>query len=364
MTGFYTPNLLKSFQSNLHIHIGTDINSDPAHLSHLEDQAVRARTHGKYDKYYFQIIEVDADRNIRLVYGTKEALEKKYSLNSRYLPTSGSKVDTAFVPVISDSQTKDPLRTAQHSTVRFLLQCRKLSQLVTSAWLDDDQIPENKSDKIQTLKKILASYNIIPKAALLNADGQEVPKLNLSGLPEPSEIEGKISEINGENKYLSDYLIKSTHKSFSSISLSLLLCGQVCYSRKNDDNQWTMIEPIFSTYEMVQEYALDVSWDTFYATRSDISHAGGTPTPPYTHVTLGIPPKPNEFSLGKKQIEEWVTAKDYDKKDYDEKDNDEQDNDEQDNQYPFYPPKDSDDWKTQQLKFVVPPFPYIPLSTV
>ena len=232
------------------------------------------------------------------------------------------------------------MKTSVLSTVRFLLQCRKLSQILAYTWLDPDRIPENKKHQIKLVRKILDSYNIIPDTYWAN-DQNQVERIK------DIEVEKKLLEIKETKDGLLNLLIKPEYISYRSISLALLLSGQAYYRGAGD--QWKRIcDPIFSTYEMIWEYAVDVSWDTFYATRIDISQAGERPTPPYTKVTLSYPPRPNEFSLEQDKIQEWVTAEE----------------DFKDSKYPFYPEEDTPDWHNHQLKFVVPPYPYIPLSTI
>jgi hypothetical protein len=148
-----------------------------------------------------------------------------------------------------------------------------------------------------------------------------------------------------------DYLIKPEYVSYGSISLSLLLSGQAYYQ---EENQWKQIWPsILSTYETIWEYGLDVSWDTFYASRIDLSKAGYLAKPPYTKVTLGYPPRPSKFNLTQENIKSWAEAHET-AEDEDLKIN---------NGLPFYPKINSTEWTEKKLKFVAAPYPYIPLST-
>ena len=324
MTQIYTPNFVKNCQSNLHIKIGAE-----SRYSHEITEP------NKYDEYYFQILIFEDVEGVgKLVYGTKSDLQDTYNLDPSSFPTPGVIVDPKFV------SATDQIETAVLSTVRFLLQSRKLSQIMTYTWLEPDRIPENKKHQIKLIRKILDSYNIIPDTYWVN-DQNEVERIKAI------EIEKKLLEIKETKDGLLNLLIKPEYISYCSIFLALLLSGQAYY--QDEGNQWTRIcEPIFSTYEIVWEYALDISWDTFYASRIDLSQAGQIPKPPYTKVTFGYPSRPDEFSLGQDRIEKWVTAQ--------EKYSD-------DNEYPFYPQEETKEWQNQQLKFVVPPYPYIPLST-
>ncbi|GBF81827.1 hypothetical protein [Aphanothece sacrum] len=187
--------------------------------------------------------------------------------------------------------------------------------------------------KIELTRIILDTYNIIPDSYILS---EKVPDLRLKQM---------LLEIEKKNPQLLDFLIKPESVSYASIPLALLLCGQAYYYEENGELT-RICDPILSTYELIWEYAVRLSWDTFYATRIDISQAGLSPKPPYTKVTMGYPPKPNEFSLKEEHIKEWVTAKEH----Y------------ECGGYPFYPEKDSENWKNKQLDHVVAPYPYIPLS--
>ncbi|NES63986.1 MAG: hypothetical protein F6K24_01300 [Okeania sp. SIO2D1] len=223
--------------------------------------------------------------------------------------------------------------------MRFLLQCRLLSQIVTYTWLETKQIQKRKREEVQFVRKIFDEYNISPEVYWENDQTEPFNDIH---------IERKLLEIKENNQELLSYLILPTSMSYGSIALALLLSGQAYYRKEPGNNKLEMIwEPIFSTYEMIWEYAMDVSWDTFYATRIDLSRTGLTPEPPYTKVTLGYPPKPNEFSLDKNQIKEWATAEEYPV---------------EDNKFPFYPQEGTPDWENQQLQFVFPPYPYVTLS--
>ncbi|NEQ75794.1 MAG: hypothetical protein F6K23_23775 [Okeania sp. SIO2C9] len=285
-----------------------------------------------YDEYIFQILLYE-NQEFKLVYGKKKDIHKNYNIDSLSL---GVNVDPNFV----DKQD------IEYPTVFFLLKCRKLSQVVTSTWLTPSQIDQieaknnTRKNQIILTRQILDSYNIIPHATYWlhkqneSNDEYELRKVN------DQDIHTRLEEE--DNQF---YCITPTHISYRSISLVLLLCGQAYYK---ENNAWTKIcEPIFSTYETIWEYGLDISWDTYYSTRIDVSQAGKMPVPPFTSVVLGYPPKPNTFSLEDDKIEYWVNSNEYDSGE---------------NKYPFYPQKGTIEWEKKDLKYIVPPYPYIPLS--
>ncbi len=321
----FTPGFIRGLRSNLNFNIGID----PTDSESRSESA-------NYDDHYFQIIIFEnLEEAPKLVYGTKKDIEDTYSLEKKTdspldpnFPTLGALVDQGFLP------PNGPLRNAERSTIRFLLQCRKLSQLMAHTWLDD--APEN----IKFAKKIFDSYNLIPETFWL--EGSEEPKGSINN----TQLTENLLGIKEENQGKDSFLIKPQYTSYSSISLALALCGQAYYYPGKSRQLTRICKPIFSTYEMIWEYALDLSWDTFYASRIDISAATGNPQPPYTRVTLGYPPQPYEFSSpeGQGKIEKWATLEDDDK------------------EFGFYPDPSTDDWDNQQINCVEPPYPYLPLS--
>ncbi len=317
----FTPSFLKGLRSNLNYQIPTNTTAiefyDGVDLT-------------QYNKYYFQVLVFEnVDEDPKLIYGTKEDLQTKYGFDVSDFPSYGVEVDRGFLST-SDSR----LKAATFSTVRFLLQCRRLSQLMSYTWLNE--VPEN----IKLSRKVFDSYNLIPETFWLERD-------TLETIDNDFKLNKKLSRLkNTEDDLLDYFLIKPKYISYTSISLALLLCGQAYYLDQDNNNKWTKIcDPIFSTYEMVWEYALELSWDTFYASRIDLSSSTGMPQPPYTKVTLGYPPRPDEFSCGQDKIEKWATAQD------------------DDEGLGFYPEEGSADWNNQQLKRVEPPYPYLPLSS-
>ena len=308
MTFSYNYNLIQALKSNLSVR---------HHMVHFDNPGEKRQL----DDRIFQILLYE-DEEFKLVYGKRKDINKKYDIESL---SSGVEVDKNFV---------DP-QSIEYPTVFFLLKCRKLSQLVASTWLTPSQIEaKNNSlkNQIPLTRKILDSYNIFPSSTYWLCDDSELRQVD------DRFILGKLED----NDF---YCIKPTHISYRSISLVLLLCGQAYYK---ENNAWTKIcEPIFTTYETIWEYGLDISWDTFYSTRIDVSQAGIIQVPPFTSVVLGYPPKPNTFSLQDDKIEHWVDSNEHDSGE---------------NKFPFYPQEGTTEWEKKDLKYIIPPYPYIPLS--
>lgn len=352
MTRIYTPDYIKSLQAKLKGHIDDDIDvkETPTPNRVLNEQEFL----NQYSHYYAQILILEAEQDTKtgdikyfpkLVYGKKQDIQNKYKLENSFFPSSGVKVDKNFLSTDTKNPIEKEIKLSTYSTVRFLLQCRKLSQIFTSTWLDPQNLPEKEKLTIPLTKQILDSYNIVPETYWLKTPEENLaPETRLSDL----QLEKKVISVQETEPKYSSFLVSPESLGYSSIALGLLLSGQAYCQDKN--GQWQRIcESIFSTYEIVWEYCLDLSWDTFYATRVDLSQSGEKPKPPYTKVTLCYPPRPSEFNLTQKQIQDWVTAAE------ESSDN---------NLFPFYPMTDSTEWKEHELNFVVPPYPYIPLSCV
>ncbi|MBD2386443.1 hypothetical protein [Cylindrospermum sp. FACHB-282] len=352
------------------------------------------------DDDLFQILTIErksGKTEKKLVYGTRKDLHKYYKIAKDQLPTEGAEVKLDFV------EKDEP----QFSAVRFLLQCRQISQMMSYTWLDDEKLQEYElkagtdtpkkvtRTQIELVREIFNSYNIIPAVA------KNFPLCWLERHPLSNDIEHetlrynelreKLFEYEKKHPKFLTYIIKPQYLSYNTISLSLLLSGQVYYQDEHEPDKWKQLWPsILSTYEMVWEYALDISWDTFYSSRVDIAQAGYPPTPPYTKVTFGYPPKPSEFNLTQENIQIWAEAAEevpenskvtfgYPPKPTEfsltqeniqiwvEEVEELPENSEEESpnrrKFPFYPERTSSGWNSKNLQYVSPPFPYIPLST-
>lgn len=319
MAQVFTRSYVQNLQSNLSIKIG---------------QGPKSIDGNQYNDYYFQLLIFENEDPPKLVYGTKKALQTKYNLAPSSFPSSGAKVDPKFFP----SQPKDdPLAQAELSTVYFLLQTRKLSQMIAYTWLEPENIPDEMKAKVNLVRKILRFPH---------------QKVCTYWLDNPQEAESPISEIDLSRKLLGDsethpkkykysWLIQPDNINYDFIALALLLCGQAFYKDKN--GQFAHIwEPIGSIYQLIFEYGLDVSWELFHGVMTELVHTGKDF--PAGKITVPYPPRPSEFNVSQSDIQTWAKAKEHD------------------GPYPFYPSEHSEDWKNHQLKHVYPPSPYIPLS--
>ncbi len=292
-----------------------------------------------YDPYYFQILVVERDEdkignNIKTTLITKTRKSfSEYPLQERgtiadRLPSKGVKVSEEFLPITTkDDNDCDKIisgNLAIYPTVRFLLQCRKLSQLIGITWLSENSFDQDiEYRKACFAREIFFAANIKPDRYERERQG--------------NEDVGK--DINLSHHEHTKYLIKRGSLSWQGINLSLLFAGQVYM--EEGGKYIPISESILSTYELVYEYGLKVSWDTFYANRTDYAQSGFNAKPPYYEVLIGYPPRPElgEFTVKEEDIKKWVDAP------------------EDGGDIPFYG-KDG----SGNLKYPYPPYPYIPMS--
>ncbi|MEA5536949.1 hypothetical protein [Crocosphaera sp. XPORK-15E] len=327
MEKVFTPNFVQNLQSNLHTNVGLE----PIQL--IQDNQ---NSPSLCNDYYFQLLifedsECNEESKFKLVYGKKTDLDQYYNLDPMAFPTSGVNVREDFTKQEETTEPLDPLAHIEWGTVHFLLQTRKISQLIAYTWLEEQNIPNDLKENVKLARKIFKKYREKPDTYWL--------KNGL--LTSVSNINAKLSEIHNSPK--DHFLIKSDHISYDAISLALLFCGQAYY--KNLDGQYSRIwEPIASIYQIIVEYGIEVSWESFHGTTIELINGGKGKQYPANKVIIPYPPRPSEFDLSQQEIKEWATAKD------------------DGNVYPFYPPVETQDWTEHQLQYVSPPTTYIPLS--
>ncbi|NEP55494.1 MAG: hypothetical protein F6K31_00335 [Symploca sp. SIO2G7] len=113
-----------------------------AYVPTLLEKEDSSQTSSVYNRYYFQILTFDElTDDFKLVYGSKAALEKEYGLEPGAFPTFGVHLREDFLTATpEDGQIEEQQKIAEAATIRFLLQSRKLSQIMTYTWLDQDKI--------------------------------------------------------------------------------------------------------------------------------------------------------------------------------------------------------------------------------
>jgi len=299
---------------------------------------------------------------------------KKYKLHKLHpdseesvadrLPADGAKPDPDFFKTkTEDDISEDDI--SKYTSVRILLQTRLISQLIAQSWLPDkgkneaikylfltgcqppdsyhgpdeadnpifdhvDDFDRHAADKwsdnlCKAMHKLIKSY----------ASGNKSSQDKLKNQDESSQDELKNILVPG-------------FQNWWSLRLSLLLAGQAYL--KEEETYIPLSDSIFGAYEIAQLYSFNVSWSTFVGVIEELPKLG-TPQyqyPPAQQITIPYPPRPtlNEYTLSEGEICRWAEAK-LGKPGIHEDD------------LQFYSPEQND----KTVKYHVPPFPYLPLSS-
>ncbi|MDJ0583057.1 hypothetical protein [Crocosphaera sp.] len=249
-----------------------------------------------------------------------------------FLPTTGVRVDHKFIEHLADKHQIEA-ELADFSTVRYLLQGRKISQLLTKTWLDLKEVKQGwERDRLSYIKQLVLSHNL--------------------AVDEPKRIETLFDKLKSEDKRT--YVITPEMRNYNGIRLSLLLAGQAYkYVEENEygDNPegYVLInESLLSSYEIALEYIFKVSWDTFSSSIAEIQQPGLNQRGPYLDVTLGYPPRPSlgsQTTLTQNKLQAWADAE------------------ESSGDFRFYPPYSDGKYQSETIEYVMPPYPYLPGST-
>ena len=310
-----------------------------------------------------------------LAWGTKAQLQQGFDIDEQelFLPSKGAEVCSDFLNVCGSNDSERAINLSMYNPIRFMLQCRVLSQLITKTWLwKESKKNEPEYQKIFCIKEILSrKFNESPN--ILWASDRYVKN-------ETDMLE-----------HLQKYVKESKDKDFSltinplsnpiaykTIQLALLLAGQAYLKIQG---KWVSVlqEPILSTYEIVMEYSFNVNFDSYTASRVDLVRGTEPPQPPYYQVEIPYPAKPVSESLCEDRIKLWAEAPLWAEKQLPLTDGEvsllsvdgkqplwvkEVGEDNIKNKLPFYPEKGNEDYSNKKLRYVNPPFAYIPLSCV
>lgn len=256
------------------------------------------------------------------------------------LPAAGAKPDPAFITPTDD-------KISQYTSVRILLQTRLISQLIAQSWLPDNG-EENEAIKylFLTVNQPPDSYNGPDNRDNQIFDGGQ----GFDNLCKARDelIKSYASGNQSSQAELKEILVPGL-LNWWGLRLSLLLAGQAYLKEK--ETYIPLSDSIFGAYEIAQLYSFDVSWSTFIGVIEELPKLG-TPQyqyPPAQKITIPYPPRPSldGFTLSKDEITQWATAK-LGKPGTDE------------GPWTFYPgPND----EPNTVKYHVPPFPYLPLSS-
>ena len=248
MTQVYNQDLIKRLQSNPNVNV----------FDVREDVQIK-----KNENHYFQLLIFEDKESMPLeVYGTKKALREYYQLdNDNDFPTSGVKVKENFL------RSTDKDEYEYDSMIHWLLQTRKLSQMISYTWLSEtklNEIDDDIKDQVSLVKRILKKPQLDRKLVYVNhvnQDYKQIKDLDELHKEDPNMKLWTGSDSSEQSKY-SDFLIKANHINYNFIPLALLLCGQAFY-KKNGKYQ-RIWEPIASIRQVIMELGIEISWDTFY----------------------------------------------------------------------------------------------------
>ncbi|NET26151.1 hypothetical protein [Okeania sp. SIO1I7] len=294
--------------------------------------------------------------------GTKDELKKQFSncrlhtenglLTDRIdkLPYSGINMEQIF-PNRNNFQSFREVQ-GQYTMVRRLFQARKLSQLIAKSWLNVDAVnaqQEDKNEEFLTQEENVRRLRVIRKLFLT---GNQVL--------DSSEQVKFFNRNNWINLKKEPYVIRPEQENWQSICLNLLFCGQAYleYKHQNQKKYIPLWVPILSTYEASCFYAFSINSDTFTGTIEERQKIGtANPPPPYYTASIPYPPRPHtgsEFDLLRdSMIKKWAYAKDVELTAKDAHPS---------NEELSFCEKAWDDKDGINIKFVVPPYPYLPMS--
>ncbi|WP_016951291.1 hypothetical protein [Anabaena sp. PCC 7108] len=300
-------------------------------------------------------------------YPSKEENSNELTAIGDYLPSNGLVFTEGFIKKIFSDQEQINLQEISkvndfYSTTRSLYITRKISQLLAKSWYAYLTATATRTwDNF-----ICDNWQSIDPEILDGLIIREILLFDNQYSPDSYEFEKDLL-----NKYYehAKTLILPASKAWQGICLSLLLGGQVYYEMDADDksiyqdapnikNQLKyyrrVSQPILSTFEMVNRYAMEVNWNTF---QGDIQELQINPnqTDALYKAIIPYPPIPSERNLSMEDIKKWADAKD-----------DELDNPLYDSVLPFYDKRKTNSGEEiyeLNVKYVSPPFPYLPLST-
>ena len=340
-----------------------------------------------------------------LALGTKAELRQKFGIDEKELdlPSKGAEVCSDFLNVCDSNDSEKAINLSMYNPIRFMLQCRILSQLLAKTWLwEESKKNELEHQILFCIKEILSrKFNESPDSFWVSNQENPNDMLNQKDMIEHLQKYIKDPKKRDFSLVLDPF---SNPIAYKTIQLALLLAGQAYLKIKikdeNKDNcqdkrdnfKWVSVlkEPILSTYEIVMEYSFNMDFDSYAASRVELVRGTEPPSPPYYQVAIPYPAKPTSESLSEYQIKLWAEAPlwakrplkeltDEQKELWDEEKGSwvdgkpplwaviEKDKDKVNvkNKIPFYPDPEDDitDYTNKKLRYVVPPFTYLPLST-
>lgn len=286
-------------------------------------------------------------------------------------PSQGVK----FPQELEEIFCKNPVvLSSYYTTVRCILQTRKISQLIAQSWWADrlynDFLKTSNKDDYQNgrWKCFLDSMDLFLKennyvhSALDILDGLLAREIFLTANASPrgiTEINGNWKDINlsiyksiSEESRETIMVILPSSRCWTGVRLALLLAGQVfrkAYKQEAEtyvvqDNKYHQIcQPIMSTTEIVSHYSIESSMESFHGQIEEIPIGLGFDLP-YLKAIIPYPPIPSEDQVKREDLQKWFSATD------------------DDTELGFFCKNESGEYTTT-IENPTPPYPYIPIST-
>lgn len=293
----------------------------------------------------------------------RELQEAVPIVTAKTVPSAGIQLDPKFCAEIDNPQSnpaiehENEVRLATRYSAQSLLKARKISQLFSCSWLDEDYAP---SDLVSpedmarnaVIRKVLLTANLPPDVYVIPSSEDD----SGNGLLQLYRLCGQIqrdqrdnTELPPNRQGLRSRIILPDMPAWRLIRMSLLLAGQVFWE-KGDSTYDTLTPPILSTYDICVQYAFTtVEWDEYVAQQLDILQPGQNQVPGYYNTTMPYPPRHSSeaVNITPQMVHEWATAPDQDR---------------EGNKWPFYPPKKGDDYESSLVRYIAPPYPYLTLT--
>jgi hypothetical protein len=266
-----------------------------------------------------------------------------YNKLSSYLPLPGVVFPDGFIDTLSSSSNSNQTELGNfYSSIRVILQSRKLSQLIARTWWT--YLEAKKTDSWD--KFTAGEWDDIPSQILDGLIAREIFLVAGGSPPENPDPEDPNIYVPLKSKDATDkgarFLILPTSKAWQGIALSLLSSGQAYYLNKKENKYHQVAESVLSTGEIVFNYSLESDWSIFQGQFKELIISEQSPWMVY-QVVMPYPPIPSSEQLDANDIKKWAEAE------------------EDGGDFSFY--KKRDGAYLMDVDYFRSPYPYIPLST-
>ncbi|MBU7586025.1 MAG: hypothetical protein KAF91_24660 [Nostoc sp. TH1S01] len=275
------------------------------------------------------------------------------------LPSSGVELTEKFLDkLIEPNKKRDEVIKIVNNfydSSRNLLQLRKISQLIAQTWYSFLKAQKPQTGEITAWQNFVnGEWGKIDSEILNGLISREIFFIDQSYYPsslDPENLEmyyplygltKKIKDQVGKDQEITRFLILPNSLAWQRITLSLLIAGQAYREICVDGTKYyqRIWEPILSTGEIVNNFALDVDWCAYVGKFKEVQ-LSSVRFSSYYQVCIPYPPIPSENNLSCEEIKSWAIAPD------------------EGGDFPFY----GSGGEYTDIKYASPPFPYLPLST-